>query len=229
MKYIFKEYKGNYDKYEYPYKIYAKAEKNDSVDTMYQKGFLPTRIGKNNYYLSRNIRVNLKNFSLTSENKRILRKTQNLILENKDLKNFAFEYDIAGLATDYFKKKFKKKIISTQSLKRLFSGDFFTNVLVYKSENQEVGYCITMETEEILHYAYPFYKSDLISTNTGIGMMTKAIEFAKENNKKYVYLGTAYTLSSLYKTQFKAIEWFDGTDWNKDLEKLKDKIKEENK
>lgn len=228
MKYIFKEYKGNYENYKFPYLVYLQANEHDNIDEIYERGFLATRIKKNYYYLARNLRINLKEFSLNSENRRVLKKIEGLELENRKLENFDFDYSITKLASDFFKKKFDKIIITPKKLKWLFKGEFFTNVLVYKWNKKEIGYCITMETEELLHYAYPFYKSDLIGSNLGMSMMIKAIEYAKQKNKKHVYLGTVYTPKSLYKTQFKGIEWFDENSWNKDIEKLKNKIKEEN-
>jgi arginyl-tRNA--protein-N-Asp/Glu arginylyltransferase len=226
MKYIFKEYKSNYQNYKFPYLIYAQADSSDNVDQIYNQGFLATRIKKDYYYLARNIRIHLKGFNLTSENRRILRKTEGLELENKSLKDFTFDYSISKLATDFFKEKFKKTIISPQKLKWLFQGDFFTNVLIYKKDNEIIGYCITMETENSIHYAYPFYKPQLLNSNIGMGMMIKAIEYAKEKNKKYIYLGTVYTKDSMYKLQFKNIQWFNGEDWNDDIDKLKNLINE---
>ena len=225
MKYIFKEYKGDYKKYEYPYKTYLQAQEAEDIDEIYSKGFLPTRIKKNYYYLSRNIRIDLESFSLTSENRRILKKTQNLTLESKKLENFEFDYNISKMALDFFKQKFGERITTTQKLKWLFTGDFFTDAIVYKIEGETIGYCITMETENILHYSYPFYKPTLIKSNIGMAMMIKAIEYAKEKDKKYIYLGTVYTKDSLYKLQFKNMQWFDGENWNTDIDKLKDLIK----
>ncbi len=228
MQYIFKEYKGNHENYKFPYLVYLQANDDDNIDEIYEKGFLATRIKKNYYYLARNLRIDLEEFSLNSENRRVLKKTEGLELENQKLENFKFDYSISKLASDFFKKKFGKIIISPQKLKWIFEEKFFTNLLVYKLDGEKIGYCITMETEDLLHYAYPFYKPELISSNIGMGMMIKAIEYAKENEKKHVYLGTVYTPKSLYKTQFRGIEWFDENTWDKDIEKLKAKIKEEN-
>ncbi len=227
MEYIFKEYKGNYEDYKFPYLVYLQASDDDNINEIYKKGFLATRIKKNYYYLARNLRIDLKDFSLNSENRRVLKKTEGLELENKKLEDFEFDYRISKLASDFFKKKFGKLTISPQKLKWIFEGEFFTNVLVYKLNGEEIGYCITMETDELLHYAYPFYKPDFISSNIGMGMMIKGIEQAKEDKKKYVYLGTVYSPESLYKTQFRGIEWFNENTWDKDIEKLKAKIKEE--
>lgn len=229
MKYIFKEFNKeelNYSEYAFPYKVYLKASEKDSKDEIYEKGFLATRIEENYYYLSRNVRIDLEKYSQSSENRRVLKKTKDLKLENKKLKDFIFDYKITKLATEYFKAKFEKNIISTQSLKKIFEQNFFTNILIFKLNDKEVGYCITMETENLIHYAYPFYGKEFIGTNIGMGMILKTLEYAKENGKKYLYLGTAYTKSSKYKLQFKGLEWFDEGSWNSNIDNLKKKIDE---
>jgi leucyl-tRNA---protein transferase len=227
MKYIFNELNLDSKDYQYPYMIYAKKEEDEDIDRVYSMGFLPTRIEKNLFYLSRNLRINLENFELTSENRRILKKVEGLEMESKSLENFEFSYDISKLAAEYFKSKFGKKIISTQKLKWLFESNFFTNILVYKYNGKKIGYCISMETPDLLHYAYPFYSEEMINSNIGMGMMLKAILYAKETERKYIYLGTVYTEQSQYKLQFKGLEWFDGQEWNRDINLLKEKIDEE--
>jgi arginyl-tRNA--protein-N-Asp/Glu arginylyltransferase len=51
-------------------------------------------------------------------------------------------------------------------------------------------------------------------------MMTKAVLYAKEQGKKYIYLGSAQRPTDTYKLQFAGLEWFDGTQWQADLKKL---------
>lgn len=227
MQYKFKEYQGKSKEYQYPYNIYLIRENKDETSKIYDLGFLPTRMEEDLFYLSRNVRIDLKNFELTSENRRILKKIQGLELQNIELKDIHYEYSIGNIALEYFKEKFDRKIISTQKLKWLFESGFFTNLIKYTKDNEEIGYCIAMESNNLLHYAYPFYKKEFLNTNIGIGMMLKAIIHAKEENKQYVYLGTTYTKDSLYKLQFKGLEWFNGQEWSKDIDKLKEIIKKE--
>jgi arginyl-tRNA--protein-N-Asp/Glu arginylyltransferase len=61
----------------------------------------------------------------------------------------------------------------------------------------------------------------------GLGMMTKAIQWAKENGLKYVYLGSLQRPTDTYKLQFSGLEWFDGKEWSTDLEKVKIELKHE--
>ena len=52
-------------------------------------------------------------------------------------------------------------------------------------------------------------------------MMLRAILWAKEINKQYIYLGSAQRPSDTYKLQFEGLEWFDGKEWQTDLNELK--------
>ena len=60
--------------------------------------------------------------------------------------------------------------------------------------------------------------------NIGIAMMTEAIIWAQENNKKYAYLGSAKDAKALYKFQFSGTEWFDGDKWKTNTDELKQVI-----
>jgi arginyl-tRNA--protein-N-Asp/Glu arginylyltransferase len=60
-----------------------------------------------------------------------------------------------------------------------------------------------------------------------MSMMLRAIIWAKENNKKYVYLGSVKDEKAKYKLQFAGLEWFDGERWNDDLDELKNILQSE--
>ena len=82
-----------------------------------------------------------------------------------------------------------------------------------------------METPEILHYSYPFYILHSTFTNLGMGMMIRAIAYAKNNGKKYIYLGSFQRPGDIYKLQFSGMEWFDGERWRDNMEELKKNLK----
>ena len=92
-------------------------------------------------------------------------------------------------------------------------------------DDNSAGYCISLETNELLHYCYPFYDLESNTPNLGLGMMTKAVIWAKEHGKKYIYLGSAQRPTDTYKLQFDGLEWFDGKKWQTNLEELKKVIK----
>lgn len=228
MKVIFSEFKPNYKNYYFPYQVYLKKEAGDDVDLIYQNGFLPARITTDLFYLARSVRIDLKNFQPTSENRRIERKNNYLSIAKVSYKDFKYSYEIGKLGKDFYDAKFGKKIMSAYKLKWLFTSGCCSHILVFKDKSKErvLGYCPCFESTDILHYAYPFYDISLPYKDLGMGMMLAAIKLAFSEQKKYVYLGTLYTESSLYKLQFKGIEYFTGYEWSSDIEELKKLVRD---
>jgi arginyl-tRNA--protein-N-Asp/Glu arginylyltransferase len=200
------------------------SEKN--TEAMYDIGFVFTRIGKGAMDQTRSLRINLGVFKLNSENRRILRKTENIILEEQKIPYKNYNWSIHKLGKDFYSEKFGEKTFSAQKIKELITDkekSNFNKLFIYrqKNDNMALGYCICFETKNILHYCYPFYDLTVKITNLGLGMMTKAIEFAYKQEKKYVYLGSFQRPSDVYKLQFEGLEWFDGKQWIVDIKKLK--------
>jgi len=52
-------------------------------------------------------------------------------------------------------------------------------------------------------------------------MMTSAVGLFAELGVIYLYLGTCYSQTALYKTQFAGAEFFNGFRWSEDLDELK--------
>jgi len=222
------------------------SEKN--INSLYGQGFLFTREDKGKMYQTRSIRINLSKFELSSENRRVLKKIEDLRFQIEELPVKNYNWQIGKLAKDFYETKFGKGIFSANKVKELLTTKHNFNILfqfVIPSEAEgslsaaqkrdsstpsfqdsgrndtDCGYCICYENQSILHYSYPFYNLKSSISNLGIGMMLRAIIWAKENNKKYVYLGSAKDAKAKYKLQFAGLEWFDGKEWKTDLEELK--------
>lgn len=226
MKLLFSENLPIYEEYLFPYSVYGLAEPDDSYDKIYGAGFIHTRIEKGVYYLARSTRINLAEFELSSENRRIKRKVEELEVDVADLSTFKYDFSIGKFAKDFYDTKFGKGTMSAQKMKWIFTSRAFTHVLVYRYQSEVIGYCPIIKSDKILHYAYPFYSLDVDNPNLGMGMMLLAIEWAKENGLDYIYLGTAYSDTSLYKSQFNGFEYFTGWKWSNDLDMLKEIIRE---
>lgn len=227
MKLFFSEYQADYSKYYFPYQIYLKREENDDLDKIFSMGFLPSRMKLYLFYLARSLRVSLDRFKLSSENRRILRKTEDINLEVVDLKDFKYHYSIGKLASDFYKKRFGKGVMSAYRIKWLLTSGACTHVIICTDKSKGgkiIGYCPSVMTSNLLHYAYPFYDLNYLNKNVGMGMMLKAALFAKDKDLKFVYLGTVYTKTSLYKVQFSGVEYFSGSGWSDDVSKLKELI-----
>jgi len=205
----------------------------NNIVQMYDAGYVFVRTGKGNMEQTRSLRINLEKFDLSSENRRVLRKVdkkQEVSIVSIDLPIPAKKYDwqIHKLGKDFYETKFGKNIFSASKIKELvtdFNKSNFNTLFNYKfqfdSEVQFLGYCICYENEEILHYCYPFYSLESKVENIGMGMMLKAILFAKEKEKKFIYLGSIKNSTDKYKLQFTGMEWFDGDKWSTDIEQLK--------
>ncbi|OIO20281.1 MAG: hypothetical protein CO029_00300 [Candidatus Magasanikbacteria bacterium CG_4_9_14_0_2_um_filter_41_10] len=236
-----------------------------NISSMYDRGFVCVRPENGMMQQTRSIRIDLSKFELSSENKRILRKTEGLELKVHSLPYAKYSWEIGKMGKYFYEQKFGDGTFSANKVKELLTGkrDDFNRLFVYSSPYQrelegversrelpiteqttlrgakdpsqppllreesfhQVGYCIAVETTDILHYSYPFYNlspntSELIP-NLGMGMMVRAVEYAKEQGKKYIYLGSFQRPGDVYKLQFSGMEWFDGKRWKEDEEELK--------
>src|SRR3989344_2993342 len=198
------------------------------IESMYDSGYLFTRLGKGVMDKTRSLRIDLSKFELSSENRRLLKKTMDLRFTIHDLRSGDFEYKwgMGKLAKDFY-DRFGEKTFSANKAKELLtvpSKSNFNKLLDYGS-----GYVICYESKNILHYAYPFHSlSRPAAKDMGLGMMTQAVRWAKESGRKYIYLGSASRPSDTYKLQFSGLEWFDRGSpkqgeggWKNDLTELK--------
>jgi arginyl-tRNA--protein-N-Asp/Glu arginylyltransferase len=240
------------------------SEKN--INAMYNRGFVFTRVGKGVMDQTRSLRIDLTKFEMSSENRRILRKTEYLDLSLEHLPLADYHWSIGKKAKDFYDTKFGEGTFSANKVKELLTANEsnFNRLFVYSSpyqgelegvdrsnkesvnkkssdispkdpsqppligeENRTIGYCIARETDELIHYSYPFYELRTLNfelKNIGMGMMLRAIIHAKEHGKKYIYLGSFQRPTDIYKLQFAGLEWFDGESWSGDLERLKKEL-----
>jgi len=195
-----------------------------NIAQMYDEGYVFTRVGKGIMNQTRSLRINLKNFSLNSENRRVLRKTDGLKMFSSPLPLCLADYDwrIQKLGKDYYETKFGKGVFSANKIKELVTdiekSNF--NLLLRYIEKFPMGYAICYGNNEILHYAYPFYNLLQYQNNYGMAMMLGAIIYAQESHLCYIYLGSASKPADKYKLQFEGLEWFDGQNWQNDLGEL---------
>ena len=187
------------------------SDKN--ISELYDNGYVFTRIGKGVMHQTRSARINLSKFEMSSENRRIIKKTEGIDLQAIKLPMNEYDFSIGKLAKDFYATKFGSSIMSAQKVKEMLvdtNKSNFNYLLEYKKAGTFIGATITYLNENILHYSYPFYDLKDTQKDTGLGMMIRAIVFAKESGLKYIYLGSLQRPSDTYKLQFAGLEWFDG-------------------
>jgi len=192
----------------------------------YDKGYLFSRKFKGSMYQSRLIRIDLRGFTFTSENRRVLRKVEGLTLKYLPLPiaKESYDWNIHRIGKDFYTKKFGEKTFSASTIKSLVTDpnrSNFNSLLEYSFNDERFGYAICYQNPSLMHYAYPFYKFEKVSNNMGMGMILKAIEYAIDNHKQYFYIGTLSRPADIYKLQFNNSEWFDGKIWRKDFDEVK--------
>lgn len=199
-----------------------------TLTKQYAEGFVFTRKGKGEMDQTRSVRIDLSEFTLSSENRRVLKKTEGLELQVVSLPYSDYDWTLGKLAKDFYTSKFGEGTFSANKIKELLTDSDksnFNKLLRYTVQSQPVGYCIGFENADLLHYSYPFYDRATEIANLGLGMMLRAIMYAQESGKKYVYLGSAQRPTDSYKLQFAGLEWFDGEKWQTDEDALEEILK----
>ncbi len=189
----------------------------ENISKMYDGGFVFTRIDKGIMQQTRSIRINLDKFELSSENRRILRKGEEILIKKYNIPYKEYTWQIGKIAKDFYDKK-AAGAFSANKIKEIITEDQNFNTLLSFSE---IGYAICYEDSKIMHYCYPFYDLEKSQKDMGLIMMTKTIQFAKETSKNFLYLGSLQRPNDIYKLQFSGIEWFDGEKWTDDIDKVK--------
>lgn len=190
----------------------------ETISRMYDNGFVFTRIDKGVMHQTRSVRINLDRFEASSENRRILRKGESIIMESHEIPYSGYSWEIGKLAKDFYDVK-AQGAFSVNKIREILTTPHNFNFLISFSK---LGYAICYKNNSILHYSYPFY--DLANTpkDMGLIMMTKTISEAQTLGLKYVYLGSLQRPTDVYKLQFTGIEWFDGKEWKSDVKEVKE-------
>ena len=224
MKLLFSETNSNYENYQFPYAVWAVPEKGETPADVFDVGFLPSSRQLDRFYLCRQIRVDLGKFKPSSENRRIMRKGKGIGVELVARDKFDFTPERREFFKTYADIKFGKDVMTFERLDALFAAPIISHLLVFTDNEtgKEVGVAtLYVEGKSLAFYYYAFYDLNYYARNLGMFMMTSATAHFAEAGVKHLYLGTCYSETALYKTQFAGAEFFNGFRWSNNLEELK--------
>jgi hypothetical protein len=224
MKLLFSEHKSDYAHYIFPYAIWAFPEEGETPADIFAQGFLPSSRDMDRFYLCRNVRVDLRRHAASSENRRILRKCEDIEARLVPRAEFDYSARRREFCQTYADFKFGTGVMTVERLDALFNGRITSHVLVFTDQKtgREVGLVtLFIEGNRLAYYYNAFYDSGYHSRNLGMFMMTSAAAFFKERGCQYLHLGSCYSRNALYKTQFAGAQFFNGVRWSDDLEELK--------
>lgn len=224
MKLLFSEAKPDYGNYIFPYAIWAFPEPGETPADLFHAGFLPSARQLDRFYLCRHIRLALGKFTPSSENRRILRKGEGIAVTLVPRAEFEFTAARREFCKRYTEAKFGASGMSDERLDSLFHSPVTTHVLVFTeiATGAEVGLAtLYVEGDRMAFYYYAFYDLAHANRSLGLFMMTTAAKLFAERGCGQLYLGSCYSESALYKTQFAGVEFFNGTCWSENLAELK--------
>jgi len=185
---------------------------DSSIDENYAHGLLPQRNQKNIFYRETSSRSNLHNFSISSENRRIINKTNQYSFQIIPLNQF--NYDLSVQKTIF---KWIKDIgwdFPISSVKKIFTDHIFNYLYVWKNEKQKIiAYSICYFSEKISHIAYVFYDPEYSHNNLPIRLTLQVVVDSHEKGLEFCYLGRFSEKSGFYKRTMPGFEYFKDQKW----------------
>lgn len=222
----------DYKTYTFNYATYCIKEDQSELPEIYAQGFLPysnnVNLHEETYYLARSLRVDLSAFKESSENRRVVRKIEELqpsfeVIPTKDFNLNDLEFK--NYCLDFASKRFSESI-SMDRLNYILAAKSISHIFQFKLADKNVGYVISIIENGTLHYWFSFFDLEYQTYALGKWMMFSVIKWAYEQKMAYVYLGTCYGEKSLYKVRdFKGLSYFDGNQWDSNVKTLKAKCK----
>lgn len=182
------------------------------IEKNYSQGLLPQRNTISYWYQDSSSRSNLSQFQLSSENRRILNKTQEFNFELIPLKNFLWDSNIQKLIFSWLKKLDWDFPIS--SVKTIFTNHIFNYLYIWKNLSGEIiAYSICYFSESISHIAYVFYDPQYSHGNLPIRLVLQTVIDSHDKGLKYCYLGRFSQDTGFYKRNMPGFEYFKDGNW----------------
>ena len=231
MKLIRSEFVQDYSTYTFGYTLYAILETSDKLGDIYAQGFLPytgdTSLAECHFYMARSLRVNLSEFSYISENRRLMRKAESYDIQMvRHRKEDILDDEIRSFCLKFGQERFKGGLEQSR-LNYIFDQPCGTHIYSFEIDGNHVAYILAGEDDQAIQYWFCFYDTAYRADfPLGKYLMTFMNQYAQDQGKQYMYLGTCYGTSASYKFKdFKGIEFWDGCQWNNDVSDLKNRIK----
>src|SRR6266850_5741117 len=120
MKLLFSEAKADYSRYIFPYALWAFPETGETPADLFDHGFLPSSRNLDRFYLCRQVRVDLRQYRPSSENRRILRKGEDITASLIPRAEFDYTPERREFYKTYADIKFGKDVMSYDRLDSLF-------------------------------------------------------------------------------------------------------------
>ena len=181
---------------------------NNNLEQNYQQGLLPQRNNLKLFYEESSCRSNLENFSLSSENRRILRKTDKFTYE---LVPITFNLEIKKQIFNWL--KILKWDFPMSAVKNIFTNHIFNYLYIWKDGEEVVAYSICLFEKNISHIGYVFYNPKYSHDDLPVRLVLQFIIDSHDKKLNYAYLGRYSEDIGYYKRNMPNFEYFKDGSW----------------
>ncbi len=232
MKVFYAELTANPAYYSFGYSVYGELEPGDRVPEMYERGFLPAIVAReqseNLMYMARGVRVRVQEFEVRHYHNRVKRKVEEVIPGGVDASVVSKEEhtnleEVFQFCLSYFAFRFGKEAMSEERLRAIFASPFLTHIVEYRTGGEVLGYSLEAHHDGMVHVWHQAYARAYARTHLGIYLYIELLERSKKAGAAFLYFGVTYGSWMNYKTNFQPLEYFNGKEWVHDVhsEKLK--------
>ena len=233
MRLLFSESEPDYNRYRYPYVVWAVPDPGDTPADFFEAGFLPASPAMDCFYLARHLRLPLSSFKPSSENRRVLRKGDGWTCRVVAREHFDFTDARRQAWLAYSADRFGEGILPEHRLNTLMTSPVISHLMVFNDpveDGREIGAVLMyLEPPRVAYYYFAFYDLKYLHQNAGLFMMTLSAQHFAATGFSNLYLGTCYSERALYKTQFPGIQFFNSFQWSGDLKELKFLVRRDGK
>jgi hypothetical protein len=229
MKILFSESAPDYAGYVFPYAVWGFLDPDERPADALAQGFLPSLPDLSRFYLCRQVRVDLKRFAPSSENRRILRKGEGIEFALVERERFEWTPARRRFCLDYAARRWSAPP-SPERIERIFTSALTTHAAVFRDPTgEEIGLVSLLRDGGTWFYSNAFYDAEHSLKSLGGFLMTETVRQLALREMDFLHLGTCYSRSALYKTAYEGVEFFNGNRWSADLAELKHLIDRQEK
>jgi arginyl-tRNA--protein-N-Asp/Glu arginylyltransferase len=184
-----------------------------TIEETYDHGLLPQRNEPGKFYQDTSGRCRLDNVLLSSENRRIIRKTEKFTYRTIPLSEFEYNLNVQKQIFRWLKILGWDFPIS--SVKKIFKSHIFNQLDIWYDGQEVVAYSVSLCTNSISHIAYVFYNPEYSHGDLPIRLVLQFIIDSATKNLQYAYVGRFSKDTGYYKRNLPGFEYFEDNHWIK--------------
>jgi hypothetical protein len=236
MRIAFAECAPRYDTYLAPYQVWGFLEPGETPATAFELGMLPSNREWTRFYLARGIRVRLAGYAPDAGVRRVDRKCAEISPQLRPRAQVELDDELVDMCLTYMNTSRawasrRTGTFDAASLRERLDLPAVTHLLTAtdRTTGRPAGLATVYIGHPVGYYMAAWYDERYRRVHIGKYLKAAAIGAAQRAGLSHLYLGTCYSDGALYKTRFAGVEYFDGTGWSADLEKLHLTLREQHR